>query len=63
VLNAANEIAVAAFLAGQIGFTRIAAMVEDTLSRYAPAAPACLADVHAVDHEARVHARALMEPA
>lgn len=29
VLNAANEVAVAAFLAGQIGFTRIAAMVEE----------------------------------
>jgi 1-deoxy-D-xylulose-5-phosphate reductoisomerase len=61
VLNAANEIAVAAFLAGQIRFTRIAAMVEDVLSRYAPAAPASLSDVHAVDAEARVHARALME--
>src|ERR1700712_1811278 len=36
VLNAANEIAVAAFLAGQIGFTRIAAHVEDVLSCYAP---------------------------
>jgi 1-deoxy-D-xylulose-5-phosphate reductoisomerase len=63
VLNAANEIAVAAFLAGQTGFTRIAAMVEDVLCRYAPPAPASLADVYAVDVEARVHARALMEPA
>jgi 1-deoxy-D-xylulose-5-phosphate reductoisomerase len=63
VLNAANEVAVAAFLAGQIGFTRIAAMVEDVLSRYAPAPPASLSDVHAVDAEARHHARALMEPA
>jgi len=63
VLNAANEIAVAAFLAGQIGFTRIAAMVEDVLSRYAPAVPACLADIHEVDAEARICARALMEPA
>ena len=63
VLNAANEVAVAGFLAGQIGFTRIAAMVEDVLSHYSPGALACLPDVHAVDAEARVHARAMMEPA
>jgi 1-deoxy-D-xylulose-5-phosphate reductoisomerase len=63
VLNAANEVAVAAFLAGHIGFTRIAAYVEDVLARYAPPAPASLADVIAVDAEARVRARALMEPA
>ena len=31
ILNAANEIAVAAFLAGRIGFLEIAAIVEDTL--------------------------------
>jgi 1-deoxy-D-xylulose-5-phosphate reductoisomerase len=63
VLNAANEIAVAAFLAGQIGFTRIAAHAEDVLSCYAPPAPASLADVIAVDAEARDHARSLMESA
>ena len=61
VLNAANEIAVAAFLSGQMGFTRIAAHVEDVLSRYAPPPPKSLDDVHAVDAEARVHARALLE--
>jgi 1-deoxy-D-xylulose-5-phosphate reductoisomerase len=63
VLNAANEIAVAAFLAGQIGFTRIAAHVEDVLSSYAPPVPTCLSDVVAVDAEARERARSLMEPA
>ena len=63
VLNAANEVAVEGFLAGQIGFTRIAAMVENVLSHYSPAAPSCLPDVHAVDAEARIHARAMMEPA
>ncbi len=61
VLNAANEIAVAAFLAGHLGFTRIAAQVEDVLSRYAPPAPTSLDEVIAVDTEARVRARALME--
>jgi 1-deoxy-D-xylulose-5-phosphate reductoisomerase len=63
VLNAANEIAVEAFLGGQIGFTRIAAQVEDVLAAYAPPAPSCLSDVLAVDHEARARARHLMESA
>ena len=61
VLNAANEIAVAAFLSGQIAFTRIAVMVEELMMRYAPAAPTGLGDVIAVDHEARVRARELLE--
>lgn len=61
VLNAANEIAVAAFLGGQIGFTRIAAMVEEVLSAYSPPAPAAIGDVHAVDAQARRHAQALLE--
>lgn len=63
VLNAANEIAVAAFLAGQISFTRIAAQVEHVLNAFAPAPPACLSDVLAVDSEARAKARELMETA
>ena len=63
VLNAANEVAVAAFLDGRIGFTRIAAMVEDVLGRYAPPPPATLEDVHAVDARARIEAQAVMEVA
>jgi 1-deoxy-D-xylulose-5-phosphate reductoisomerase len=63
VLNAANEIAVAAFLAGQISFTRIAAQVEDVLAGFAPPPPACLSDVLAVDGEARARARLSMETA
>ncbi len=61
VLNAANEVAVAAFLAGQIGFTRIAAEVENVLNAYDAPVPACLSDVLEVDREARVRARQLME--
>lgn len=53
ILNAANEIAVAAFLARRIGFLEIAAIVADTLSRYHPPAPDSLDDVLAVDAEAR----------
>jgi 1-deoxy-D-xylulose-5-phosphate reductoisomerase len=59
VLNAANEVAVAAFLGGRIPFTRIAAQVEDVLGAYAPPAPASLSDVLAVDGEARARASML----
>ena len=61
VLNAANEVAVAAFLAGKIGFSRIAALVEDTLNRYTPPAPGNLGEVLAIDGEARVAATKLLE--
>lgn len=63
ILNAANEVAVAAFLAGQIGFTRIPAMVEQTLLRYSAPPPAKLDDVLAVDGEARARAEELLEHA
>ena len=61
VLNAANEIAVEAFLAGQIGFTRITAVAETTLAGYSAAAPASLEDVLALDAEARIRARDALE--
>ena len=61
VLNAGNEIAVAAFLAGHLPFTRISVMVEELLERYTPAAPAALGDVIAIDAEARDRARQLLE--
>ena len=53
ILNAANEVAVAAFLARRIGFLEIAAIVADTLDRYDPPAPETLDDVLAIDGEAR----------
>jgi 1-deoxy-D-xylulose-5-phosphate reductoisomerase len=61
VLNAANEVAVAAFLAGQIAFTDISALVAQTLDRDLPPAPACLDDVLAVDGEARARTAAMLE--
>ena len=61
VLNAANEIAVAAFLAGKIGFTKIAVLVEQALNQATPPAPATLEDVLAVDGQARRHASELLE--
>jgi 1-deoxy-D-xylulose-5-phosphate reductoisomerase len=62
VMNAANEIAVAAFLEGRIGFTRIVACVEEVLARGLPVAPVTLEDVIAVDREARLRAQECMEP-
>ncbi len=61
VLNAANEVAVAAFLAGHIAFTRIALVVEQVMDRLAPAAPVSLGDVIALDAEARARAATLLE--
>ena len=53
ILNAANEIAVSAFLKGRIGYLEIAAIVSDTLDRFDPAAPDTLDAVLDVDREAR----------
>lgn len=53
VLNAANEMAVAAFLDRRIAFLDIAAIVEQTMARYDPAAPEQIEDVIAIDREAR----------
>ncbi len=61
VLNAANEIAVAAFLARRIGFLDIAAIVERVLSGYSGGRPASIADVLEVDRAARESARLAME--
>ncbi|MBB3032569.1 1-deoxy-D-xylulose-5-phosphate reductoisomerase [Alteriqipengyuania lutimaris] len=64
ILNAANEVAVAAFLAGHIPFTRIAAVVEDVLERTNDASrPATLDDVLAIDSSARRQAQAILENA
>ncbi|OYU14771.1 MAG: 1-deoxy-D-xylulose-5-phosphate reductoisomerase [Alphaproteobacteria bacterium PA4] len=53
ILNAANEVAVAAFIAGQVSFLDIDAIVAATLSRL-PAGPVgSLAEVLAVDADAR----------
>lgn len=53
ILNAANEIAVSRFLAGDIGFLDIAAIVEQTLDRVQSRPLNSLDDVMAVDEEAR----------
>jgi len=53
VLNAANEVAVEAFLAGRLGFTAIPAVIADVMNRSEPAAPADLESLLAVDARAR----------
>jgi len=60
VLNAANEIAVAAFLDERIGFLDIAATVERTLDRLAGRRIGSLDDVYALDRETRATTRALI---
>jgi 1-deoxy-D-xylulose-5-phosphate reductoisomerase len=53
VLNAANEVAVDAFLAGRLSFTGIARVIADTLDAVPAAATADLDAVMAADAEAR----------
>ncbi len=62
VLNAANEVAVAAFLAGQVGFPGIARVVEETLASGLAQVPAGrdLATLVELDGRARGFARDLI---
>ena len=57
VLNAANEIAVALFLDGRLGFTAIPDVIERTMAAHRPAEVGTLATVRAVDLWAREQAR------
>ncbi len=64
ILNAANEVAVAAFLGRRIGFSQISQLVAETLNaaeaRHAIVKADSLCDVLAVDAEARRLAQALL---
>ncbi len=60
VLNAANEVAVAAFLDRRIGFCDIAELVERALERTVAPAPRSIAEVIDIDREARDTVRQLM---
>ena len=53
--------AVAAFLAGRIGFLDIAMIVEDVLDRYSAERPNTIGDVLAADAQARLFAGQTME--
>ena len=58
LLNAANEEAVAAFLAGTLSYPGIAAVVEQTLNRVVAAEPESIDAVLALDAEGRREAQA-----
>ncbi|MEO1730086.1 MAG: 1-deoxy-D-xylulose-5-phosphate reductoisomerase [Pseudomonadota bacterium] len=61
ILNAANEIGVAAFLDGKIGFIQITQTVEEVLGRMNAPAPQSMEDVLALDQDARAKAEELLE--
>ncbi|MFL6856556.1 MAG: 1-deoxy-D-xylulose-5-phosphate reductoisomerase [Allosphingosinicella sp.] len=60
LLNAANEAAVAAFLARRIGFLDIASIAAETLQCCDPPAPGSIGDVVAIDRAAREAAQAII---
>ncbi|MFA6615574.1 MAG: 1-deoxy-D-xylulose-5-phosphate reductoisomerase [Hydrogenophaga sp.] len=61
VLNAANEVAVAAFLDGRLRFDQIYRINRETLEGMAPSKPVCLEDLLAIDADARAWARRCMD--
>ena len=60
LLNAANEIAVAAFLDARIRFDQIHAVNQATLEGFTFSSPASLQEILALDEEARAHAHDLV---
>jgi 1-deoxy-D-xylulose-5-phosphate reductoisomerase len=62
ILNAANEVAVEAFLSGRIGFLDIARIVEQTLARVNRRPLANLEEVRDADGAARRHAAHVIDP-
>ena len=61
VLNAANEVAVAAFLAGRIGFLDIVPLVERAIAQAAAPAPRSIADVLDIDRATRESVEHMMQ--
>jgi len=61
VLNAANEIAVAAFLGGEISFPEIASLVHEALNIASYDAPGSIGDVLEIDRVTRDRARTMMK--
>ena len=62
VLNAANEVAVQAFLEGRLRFTGIAATIERVLEAFDPEQPSGIDDVLEIDRRARSRNRHAAEP-
>jgi 1-deoxy-D-xylulose-5-phosphate reductoisomerase len=59
ILNAADEVAVEAFLQGKIGFPAISRVVEETLSRTPAREPQSIGEILEIDKESRSVAREL----
>jgi len=60
VLNAANEVAVAAFLAGRLGFLGIVELIESVVARHVAAGAATLEDLLGADDWARATAESML---
>ncbi|MEZ5473984.1 MAG: 1-deoxy-D-xylulose-5-phosphate reductoisomerase [Steroidobacteraceae bacterium] len=60
ILNAANEVAVAAFLEGQLNFARISTVIDAVMNETQSGTLATLDDVLAADAEARAKASAVI---
>jgi 1-deoxy-D-xylulose-5-phosphate reductoisomerase len=60
-LNAADEVAVEAFLQGRIGFVEISQLVEETLAAMPYRRAASIGDILDIDLESRAAARRLLE--
>jgi 1-deoxy-D-xylulose-5-phosphate reductoisomerase len=61
VLNAANEIAVARFLGGEIRFPDIVRLIGEALERIDAAAPRSIADVLDIDRSTRARVEGLVQ--
>jgi 1-deoxy-D-xylulose-5-phosphate reductoisomerase len=61
VLNAANEVAVAAFLERRIRFDQISTVNAECLAGFIPSAPGALADLLAIDTQARAWAHSVVQ--
>jgi 1-deoxy-D-xylulose-5-phosphate reductoisomerase len=61
VLNAANEVAVASFLAGAVRFTDIARIVEEALQELSPPPPQSIEDVLDIDRSTRQRVESIMK--
>ncbi len=60
-LNAADEVAVAAFLDGRIRFPEIASVVADTLQKFPAQSARSIDDILGIDEQSRLLARRLVE--
>jgi 1-deoxy-D-xylulose-5-phosphate reductoisomerase len=58
-LNAADEVAVEAFLEGRIGYLSIYEIVQETLSQISSRTPGSVGDILEIDRQSRAKAREL----